>query len=121
MSNWMTVDEICARYAVGGQKLLDYSLRGNLPLMRRPDGTTLFDESVVARLFRPRDGQMSISRPSGPNLGVLGFSRLGEKPAEAARTAAPPHLGQRFPDRRRRRVSKAEWPAHLERRKAATG
>ena len=122
MPNWMTVDEICERYAVGGQKLLDYSQRGNLPLMRRPDGTTLFDESVVGRFFRRRDGQMSFAAPAGPHMGVLGLSRMGEKPGEGTRAAVPMVVlagGQRFADRRRRRVGQAAWPAHKERRRAA--
>ncbi len=89
MANWMTAAEISARYVVGEQKLLAYAQRGNLPLMRQDGGATLFDESVVALYFRPRNAAAAQALP--PNvrgLGVLGVSRLGD-PAPAQPSASP--------------------------------
>lgn len=90
MANWMTVSEISARYIVGEQKLFDYARRGNMPMFRRPDGVTLFDESHAALLFRPRSADAVIAAPATgkPNLGVLGVSRLGEKAAPKQANAA---------------------------------
>ena len=85
MGNWMTASEISQRFFVGKARLLSYSQRGNLPFRRTADGEYLFDGTVVAQIFRPRQAGL-ISTPShqGPNLGVLGLSRIGDEPSAVA-------------------------------------
>lgn len=73
MATWMTVSEISARYIVGEQKLLEFARRGSMPMVRRGDGVTLFDESFAGLVFRPRSAGRCTS-----NLGVLGLTRIGE-------------------------------------------
>jgi hypothetical protein len=113
MANWMTARQISKRFAVGEERLLDYSRRGNLPMRREPDGVTLFDESVVARFFRPRSGAML--QPNGKNLGVLGESRLGIEPAMTT-PAAP---GGREARRLALQASRAKSPSVREALKKA--
>jgi hypothetical protein len=122
-ANWMTAAEISARYVVGEQRLLVYAHRGNLPLMRNPDGATLFDESVVARYFRPRNAApVAAVPPDVRGIAVVGVSRLGAPP----RTDVPVNDGASTPRaprverRRKARVGQGAWPAELERRKKAS-
>ena len=89
MATWTTASELSGRYLVGPERLLDYSRRGNLPMLRGTDGVPLFDEQVVARLFPARQQRLA---PSGANLGVLGSSRLGP--------ANPPEISEREARRR---------------------
>ena len=85
MSNWMTAEAIGERYRVGLERLLAYAARGNLPIRRVLGEPPLFDESVVARIFRPR-GAMVVSyrEPSGPHLGILGVQVMGARPGESS-------------------------------------
>lgn len=93
MANWMTVTELSARYLVGEHKLFEYARRGNMPMFRRPDGITLFDEAHAAQLFRPRHGAAMVAAPATgkPNMGVLGASFLGENAEQ--RKIAPAPIG----------------------------
>jgi hypothetical protein len=79
MAKWMTGAEISARYIASEQKLLDYARHGNMPMLRRHDGSVLFDEEHAAILFRPRGPSPVLAAPADgePNLGALGVSRLG--------------------------------------------
>ena len=97
MANWMTASEIAHRYRVGETRLLDFSRRGNLPLFRSPDGRTLFDEEVVAKIFQPREGEIvALAPPTQATLAVLGVSRLGDRPAPGTRSTRQAHRrGQR--------------------------
>lgn len=80
MGNWMTASEISERFFVGEARLLSFSRRGNLPFRRTADDVLLFDGTVAARLFRPRQAAVITTRSSkGPSLGVLGVSRLGDQ------------------------------------------
>jgi hypothetical protein len=85
MARWMTGSEISTRYIASEQKLLDYARRGNMPMLRRDDGSVLFDEEHAAILFRPRGPSPGLAAPTEgePNLSVLGASRLGERAAPA--------------------------------------
>jgi hypothetical protein len=74
MATWKSAAELSRAYLVGADRLLDYSRRGNLPMSLEADGTPLFDEQIVARLFRSR---RSVPPVNGQNLGVLGEARLG--------------------------------------------
>lgn len=73
MSQWWTAARISEQFAVGENRLLSFSQRGNLP-SRRVDGVWLFDIETVRNLFRPRDPALAASLP--PNS--LGHYRLGE-------------------------------------------
>ncbi|HLV67313.1 MAG TPA: hypothetical protein VKY73_15935 [Polyangiaceae bacterium] len=87
MATWKTAAELSAKYLVGGERLSEYSRRGNLPSLRLPDGTALFDEDIVARFFRARNAAYAPMAPA-QNLGVLGEARLGTPepaPAPSAR------------------------------------
>ncbi len=106
-SSWLTAGEITARYVVGEQKLAAYSLQGNLPLRRDPDGTVRYDERVVALLFRPR-------HQASAGLGVLGATRLGDPSPEAE--SPPP--SSRQARRLSPRVARAEWTCVEGRRQA---
>jgi hypothetical protein len=80
MESWMTAAEIAGRYLVGEARLLSYADRGNLPRRRLADGTTLFDERVVARFFKAKRGVItSMKIPEGPHMGVLGVAKLGDR------------------------------------------
>ncbi len=88
MANWMTAEAISERYLVGETRLLEYAWRGNLPFRRQEGGDTLFDESVCARIFRPRvAGAITWKEPSGPHLGVLGVTAMGSEPRGVRRRA----------------------------------
>ncbi len=93
MPTWMTAAQIAERYAVGEDRLIAYSRRGNLPFCRTAEGTTLFDERAVARFFRPRGPALVVARGApGPHMGLLGVVRLGDKPSQgvvAPTTVAP--------------------------------
>jgi hypothetical protein len=90
MPNWMTAAQIAERYAVGEDRLVAYSRRGNLPFCRTDEGTTLFDERTVARFFRPRGPALVAAQAvRGPHLGLLGVVRLGDKPPQNLRAPAP--------------------------------
>ncbi|WP_437720406.1 hypothetical protein [Sorangium sp. So ce861] len=102
----MTAEQISARYIVGEQRLLDYSRRGNLAMMRRPDGVLLFDADDVASFFRPR-GQ------AAPSMAVLGASRLGVEPTAS--------MGAREARRRALRAASASPSAAASGRLAAAG
>ena len=92
MANWKTASEIAGRYRVGESRLLDFSQRGNLPLLRSPDGLTLFDEEVVAKIFQPREGEIvALAPPTHATLAVLGVSRLGERPTPHTRSTRQTH------------------------------
>lgn len=110
MPSWMTAEQIAARYTVGEQRLLDYSRRGNLAMMRRPDGVVVFDADDVASFFRPRGVAVQ-------GMAVLGASRLGV--AQPAPLTEPAPLGAR--EARRRALRTAAPPAPTPRRLAATG
>lgn len=88
MAHWMTIQEISERYAVEERRLLEYSHRGNLSMRRVADGSLMFDEAGVARIFRRRDALVASGvRRGEANLGVVGLSRLGVNPAPAALSA----------------------------------
>jgi hypothetical protein len=71
----MTATDLSRRYLVGPDRLLEYSRRGNLPMSRSADGTILFDEDFVVRLFRSRSAAPAAT--DATSLAVLGSSRLG--------------------------------------------
>jgi len=82
MGKWMTASEISERFFIGEARLLSFSKRGNLPFRRTADDVVLFDKTVAERLFRPRHGTIVTTQANkGPCLGVLGMSRIGEKPS----------------------------------------
>lgn len=82
MGNWMTASEISQRFFVGKERLLSYSQRGNLPFRRTANDELLFDGTVVAQIFRPRQASIVSARShQGPSLGVLGLSRIGDEPS----------------------------------------
>ena len=113
MANWMTGSEISARYVASEQKLLDYARRGNMPMLRRDDGSVVFDEVHAAILFRRRGPRRGWPRRAdGGNLGVLGVSRLGERTPRCALGA--PQEGRLTPEvwgRERRQVMSSTSPA----------
>lgn len=88
MATWKTAAELSAKYLVGGERLSEYSRRGNLPSLRLPDGTALFDEDIVARFFRVRAATHA-PVPPAPHLGVLGEARLGTSEAHCEPIARP--------------------------------
>ena len=91
MPKWKTAEELALTYVVGEERLLEYGRRGNLPMFCDQDGTMRFDELFVAKLFRTLPGHaVSFAVPSGPNLGVLGVSRLGDNPSVNPASAAFP-------------------------------
>jgi hypothetical protein len=106
-SNWLTAGEITARYVVGAQKLAAYSLQGNLPLRRGPDGVERFDEKMVALLFRPRQG-------ASMGLGVLGEARLGQPAPDENEPPASSRQARRLGPR----VVRDEWSCVEGQRKA---
>lgn len=113
MGNWMTAVELAERYVVGEERLLQYSRRGNLAFKRGPGDLLLFDESAVARFFRPRSGSIVTYRvPRGPHLGVLGTGRLGEPGAAKASSGR---------DGRRRALRLSSLEPILETQKKAVG
>jgi hypothetical protein len=84
MAKWNTAEELSQRYAVGVDRLAAYADRGNLGRRRLADGTLLFDEDMVAVLFRTRlavaarRDEAFMSAGETPSMGVLGVARLGE-------------------------------------------
>ncbi|MCU0687049.1 MAG: hypothetical protein MUF34_33190 [Polyangiaceae bacterium] len=85
MPTWMTAAQLADRYAVGEDRLIAYSRRGNLPFRQASGGDLVFDEAFVARFFRPRGPLLVVAQPSrGPSLGLLGVARLGDKPIQSA-------------------------------------
>lgn len=111
MATWKTAPELSRRYLVGAERLLDYSRRGNLPMRREADGTPLFDEDIVARLFRLRHA-LGVPLTSGANLGVLGETRLGT-------FALPTTESSREARRRALRFAEAPRAAPVPTRRAA--
>ncbi|MGK3962614.1 hypothetical protein WMF38_00295 [Sorangium sp. So ce118] len=95
MAEWMTAEQIAARYVVGEQRLLDYGKRGNLAMRRVADGRLLFDVDGVARFFRVRGAAAAGAAPGAVNgaraqhLGVLGVATLGGVAAPVAMREAP--------------------------------
>jgi hypothetical protein len=79
MATWKSAAELSRAYLVGAERLLEYSRRGNLPMSLADDGTALFDEEIVCRLFRSRRSAPPVN---GQNLGVLGEARLGGASSE---------------------------------------
>jgi hypothetical protein len=87
MARWKTAEELSQDYLVGSARLLAYSRRGNLPMLRGDDGAEQFDEEIVAQLFRRRETPDAASLG---NLGVVGEARLGNStlpPAPSVRDA----------------------------------
>ena len=108
MANWMTAAEISARCVVGKNKLLAYAERGDLPLMRRPDGATLFDEQRRRPLL-PRPGTHP---PSPPSRRTCGGSRSSASRASAHRRA-PPRPSKTAPSTPRSPRAWASGAGHL--------
>lgn len=108
MPQWKTADELARTYVVGEQRLLEYSRRGNLPMRSDEHGTAHFDERFVAKFFRTQPGlAVSFTAPTGPCLGVLGLSRIGDEPLVGPASATFP-LGVRDAHRRSRRREQLE-------------
>jgi hypothetical protein len=85
MPTWMTAAQLAERYAVGEDRLIAYSRRGNLPFRQASGGALVFDEAFVARFFRPRGPLLVVAQATrGPSLGLLGVVRLGDKPMQNA-------------------------------------
>jgi hypothetical protein len=84
MARWRSADELCERYLVGEQRLLAFSRRGNLPMLQESGQIALFDEDIVARLFRRRDEEPASSEGG---WGSLGSARLGFKDASPVPSA----------------------------------
>jgi hypothetical protein len=82
MATWLTAAEIRQQFVVGEARLEAFARRGNLPCRRLPDGATLYDAEVVAGFFRSHRGTISVRASTGPSMGLLGVTKLGEKPAE---------------------------------------
>lgn len=120
MPTWKSAAQITARYAVSESRLSDYSFRGNLPMMRQPDGSVFYDETEVAQLFPARSGIFSVPTPKGPHLGLLGVARMGDEPATLGGSATLSTLNPR--ERRRRAVRLEESGVYegIERRKTGT-
>ncbi|WP_437932552.1 hypothetical protein WMF37_25900 [Sorangium sp. So ce291] len=114
MAEWMTAEQIAARYVVGEQRLLDYGERGNLAMRRVADGRVLFDVDGVARFFRVRGAAAAGAAPGAVNgaraqhLGVLGVVTLGGVAAPVATREAPAVGGREA--RKRALRSSAESP-----------
>ncbi|MFZ5893394.1 MAG: hypothetical protein ACOY0T_20200 [Myxococcota bacterium] len=75
MARWRSAVELCERYLVGEQRLLAFSRRGNLPMLQVAGEIALFDEDIVARLFRRRDDAGAPASQGG--WGIIGSARLG--------------------------------------------
>ena len=86
---WKSADEIQRTYAVSAGALEAYGRRGNLSFRREPDGTFLYEEGGVARLFRAKGGGLTVSAEASarPGFGILGAARLGQ-PAAPLRTSS---------------------------------
>ena len=82
MARWRSADELCERYLVGEQRLLAFSRRGNLPMLSQNGQLPLFDEDIVARLFRRRDESDAPAHEGG--WGTLGSARLGANAVSAS-------------------------------------
>ena len=81
---------------------------GNLPFRRTEEGDLLFDERTVAQFFSSRVPSIFSARvPSGPHLGLLGVTKLGDNPSQSA--LSPPA------SRRTLRFLPGELPAPLAR------
>ncbi|MDD9945999.1 MAG: hypothetical protein OXU20_33455 [Myxococcales bacterium] len=71
MTEWLTADELMARYRVSEARLLAYAMRGNLPSRRCPNGERQYDESRVSAYFARRGVPLV-------GLGILGATRVGQ-------------------------------------------
>ena len=79
MANWLSAEDITARYAVKLSTLLIYSNRGNLGYQVTPRGKKLFNAHHVANLFPTRAQQ---SKQGQSHLGTLGYAVLGKPKAK---------------------------------------
>ena len=118
MENWMTAQEIAERYMVGEERLLEYGRRGNLPFRRAEGGPTLFDQSAVARIFRPRSGSIAtFAAPRGAHLGVLGMHKLGDEVPKKDELVLPPLNARESRRRALRFAERTQASSGSERRK----
>ena len=123
MAEWMTAEQIAARYVVGEQRLLEYGERGNLAMRRVAAGRVLFDVDGVARFFRVRGTAAAGAAPGAVNgaraqhLGVLGAATLGGAAAPAAMMEAPA-MGGREARKRALRAAAENPPARTQMAKA---